>query len=63
MAASDYLSSKADGDAQAKKSAVYTGVAYLFTVIFTDFAISVVIEQIHSVGHNFGNGRFDYFLL
>jgi vacuolar iron transporter family protein len=34
MASSDYLSSKAEGDAQAKKSAVYTGVAYLFTVIF-----------------------------
>lgn len=33
MAASDYLSSKAEGDLKAKKSAVYTGVAYLFTVI------------------------------
>jgi len=32
MAASDYLSSKAEGDATAKKSAVYTGVAYLLTV-------------------------------
>ncbi len=32
MAASDYLSSKAEGDEQAKKSAVYTGVAYLITV-------------------------------
>jgi len=32
MAASDYLSSKAEGDERAKKSAVYTGVAYLFTV-------------------------------
>lgn len=32
MAASDYLSSKTEGDATAKKSAVYTGVAYLFTV-------------------------------
>lgn len=34
MAASDYLSSKAEGDDRAKKSAVYTGVAYFFTVIF-----------------------------
>lgn len=34
MASSDYLSSKAEGDHRAKKSAVYTGVAYLFTVIF-----------------------------
>jgi VIT1/CCC1 family predicted Fe2+/Mn2+ transporter len=32
MAASDYLASKAEGDETAKKSAVYTGVAYLFTV-------------------------------
>ncbi|MFA6336022.1 MAG: VIT1/CCC1 family protein [Bacteroidales bacterium] len=33
MAASDYLSSKAEGDPRAKKSAVYTGVAYLLTVV------------------------------
>jgi len=33
MAASDYLSSKAEGDSKAKKSAAYTGVAYFFTVI------------------------------
>jgi len=33
MAASDYLSSKAEGDDKAKKSAIYTGVAYFFTVI------------------------------
>ncbi|HEY9055146.1 MAG TPA: VIT1/CCC1 transporter family protein [Rectinemataceae bacterium] len=33
MAASDYLSSKADNDPRAKKSAIYTGVAYLLTVI------------------------------
>ena len=33
MAASDYLSSKAEGDETAKKSAVYTGVTYLITVI------------------------------
>ncbi len=32
MAASDYLSSKAEGDARAGKSALYTGVAYLGTV-------------------------------
>jgi len=32
MAASDYLSSKAEGDERAKKSAVYTGLAYLITV-------------------------------
>ncbi len=33
MAASDYLSSKAEGDKNAGKSATYTGVAYLITVI------------------------------
>ncbi|MFQ3546779.1 MAG: VIT1/CCC1 transporter family protein [Termitinemataceae bacterium] len=33
MAASDYLSSKAEGDARAARSALYTGVAYLVTVI------------------------------
>ena len=33
MAASDYLSSKAEGDARAKKSAVYTGISYIITVI------------------------------
>lgn len=33
MAASDYLSSKAEGDDTAKKSALYTGLAYIITVI------------------------------
>ena len=33
MAASDYLASKAVGDPRAKKSAIYTGIAYLMTVI------------------------------
>jgi len=33
MAASDYLSSKAEGDETAKRSALYTGVAYLITVV------------------------------
>jgi VIT1/CCC1 family predicted Fe2+/Mn2+ transporter len=33
MAASDYLSSKAKGDARAKKSAVYTGISYILTVV------------------------------
>jgi vacuolar iron transporter family protein len=32
MAASDYLSSRAEGDEHAGKSAIYTGVAYLVTV-------------------------------
>jgi VIT1/CCC1 family predicted Fe2+/Mn2+ transporter len=33
MAASDYLSSKAEGDPRAGKSALYTGVAYFITVV------------------------------
>lgn len=33
MAASDYLSTKAEGDARAKKSAVYTGFSYIITVM------------------------------
>jgi VIT1/CCC1 family predicted Fe2+/Mn2+ transporter len=33
MAASDYLSSKAEGNARAKKSAVYTGISYILTVV------------------------------
>lgn len=32
MASSEYLSAKSDGDSNAKKSAIYTGVAYLITV-------------------------------
>jgi len=33
MAASDYLASRAEGDPKASKSALYTGVAYLGTVV------------------------------
>jgi VIT1/CCC1 family predicted Fe2+/Mn2+ transporter len=33
MAASEYLSSKADGEENAFKSSIYTGVAYIITVI------------------------------
>jgi VIT1/CCC1 family predicted Fe2+/Mn2+ transporter len=37
MAASDYLSSRAEGNAKAGKSAIYTGVAYLITVVLLVF--------------------------
>ena len=33
MAASEYLSSKADGEAEPLKSSIYTGIAYIATVI------------------------------
>ena len=34
MASSEYLSSKADGSANALKSSIYTGIAYIITVAF-----------------------------
>ncbi len=34
MASSEYLSAKSEGDENAKKSALYTGIAYVFTVAF-----------------------------
>ncbi len=34
MASSEYLSSKADGNANSLKSSIYTGIAYIITVIF-----------------------------
>ncbi|MDD3080258.1 MAG: VIT1/CCC1 transporter family protein [Paludibacter sp.] len=65
MAASDYLSSKAEGDDKAKKSAVYTGVAYIITVIililpymlltnqFIALAITLVAAVLIIFGFNF----------
>ncbi len=69
MAASDYLASKAEGDPRAKKSAVYTGVAYLATVvllvlpylllpqtgiwIYLSLAITLVIAIAIIAGFNF----------
>ncbi len=69
MAASDYLASKAEGDPRAKKSAVYTGVAYLVTVvllvlpylllpqtgiwIYLSLAITLVIAIAIIAGFNF----------
>ncbi|MGB4415230.1 MAG: VIT1/CCC1 family protein [Paludibacter sp.] len=50
MAASDYLSSKADGDAQAKKSAVYTGVTYLFTVILLILPFLLLSSKFMALG-------------
>ncbi len=50
MAASDYLSSKAEGDATAKKSAVYTGVAYLFTVILLIMPYLLLTDKFMALG-------------
>jgi VIT1/CCC1 family predicted Fe2+/Mn2+ transporter len=45
MAASDYLSSKAEGDARAKKSAVYTGISYLITVILLILPFLLMVNK------------------
>jgi vacuolar iron transporter family protein len=50
MAASDYLSSKAEGDETAKKSAVYTGVAYLITVILLILPFLLMTHRFLALG-------------
>ncbi|MDP3179181.1 MAG: VIT1/CCC1 transporter family protein [Spirochaetaceae bacterium] len=50
MAASDYLSSKAEGDATAGKSAIYTGVAYLITVILMIMPFLLIDSKFLSLG-------------
>jgi VIT1/CCC1 family predicted Fe2+/Mn2+ transporter len=50
MAASDYLSSKAENDPKAKKSALYTGVAYLFTVILLIMPFLLLDDKFMALG-------------
>ncbi len=50
MAASDYLSSKAEGDSTADKSAIYTGVAYLITVILLILPFLLIKAKFLSLG-------------
>lgn len=50
MAASDYLSSKAEGDSRAAKSALYTGVAYLITVILLILPFLLLDARFLSLG-------------
>jgi len=50
MAASDYLSSKAEGDADAGKSAIYTGVAYIITVILLILPFLLINYKFLSLG-------------
>jgi VIT1/CCC1 family predicted Fe2+/Mn2+ transporter len=50
MAASDYLSSKAEGDSRAAKSAVYTGVAYLITVVLMILPYLLLDSKFLSLG-------------
>jgi VIT1/CCC1 family predicted Fe2+/Mn2+ transporter len=69
MAASDYLSSKAEGNPNAVRSATYTGIAYLITVlllvvpylvfpqtgkwIYVSLAVTLVIAIVIIAGFNF----------
>lgn len=50
MAASDYLSSKADGESNAGKSALYTGVAYFITVILLITPFLLLDNQFIALG-------------
>lgn len=67
MAASDYLSSKAEGDETAKKSAVYTGVAYLITVILLILPFLLLSSKFLALGITLGEAvliiyAFNYYL-
>ena len=50
MAASDYLSSKAEGDPRAAKSAIYTGVAYFITVVLMILPYLLISNKFLSLG-------------
>jgi VIT1/CCC1 family predicted Fe2+/Mn2+ transporter len=50
MAASDYLSSKAEGDATAGKSAIYTGITYLITVTLMILPFLLIDSKFLSLG-------------
>jgi VIT1/CCC1 family predicted Fe2+/Mn2+ transporter len=50
MAASDYLSSKAEGDKTAAKSALYTGVAYFITVILLILPFLLLQDKFVALG-------------
>lgn len=50
MAASDYLSSKAEGDVRAKRSALYTGLAYFFTVILLILPFLLIPHKFIALG-------------
>jgi VIT1/CCC1 family predicted Fe2+/Mn2+ transporter len=54
MAASDYLSSKAEDDPKAAKSAFYTGGAYLITVIFLITPFLLLPDKFLALGITLG---------
>ena len=47
MAASNYLAERADGNGKAIKSAVYTGIAYLFTVVLMVLPYLLLPNQLY----------------
>lgn len=54
MAASDYLSSKAEGDPRAVKSAIYTGTAYIITVVLMILPYLLLESKFLSLGITLG---------
>lgn len=56
MTASAYLSSKADDDPKAKRSAVYTGVAYLITVALLILPFLLLSNKFVALGITLGTG-------
>jgi VIT1/CCC1 family predicted Fe2+/Mn2+ transporter len=50
MGASDYLSSKAEGNSRAAKSALYTGGAYLITVTLLILPFLLLANRFHALG-------------
>jgi len=50
MAASEYLSKKHEGDKNAFKASVYTGIAYVFTVLFLVFPFLIMTDYRWSLG-------------
>jgi len=61
MAASDYLSSKAEGDALAKRSALYTGVAYIITVILLILPFLLLTNKFAALGSTLATAVFIIF--
>ncbi len=55
MAASEYLSEKADGTKNAAKSALYTGIAYIFTVAVLIFPYLLLENPFVSLGIMLGS--------
>lgn len=49
MAASEYLSTKADGDDDALKSSIYTGIAYILTVFALIAPYFIFVNILHSL--------------